>query len=89
VDQQALERIRAEYREMPGMRLTPEQVERLSGADRSVCSQVVDALVNAQFLCLGIDGSYTRAVDGRPSRLRNATAEGSDSVRRPTLRHAG
>ena len=42
--QQALERIRAEYLEMPGMRLAPAQVERLSGVDRSVCRQVLDAL---------------------------------------------
>ena len=87
--QQALERIRAEYLEMPGMRLTPEQVEKLSGVDRSICRQVLDALVNAQFLCLGIDGRYTRAVDGPHWRLRNAKAEVSDSVRRPTSRHAG
>jgi hypothetical protein len=59
--QQALQRIRAEYVEMPGMRLTPEQVERLSGLDRSVCRQVLDTLVNAQFLFVGRDGSYTRA----------------------------
>jgi hypothetical protein len=29
--EQAFNRIRAEFMEMPGMRLTPEQVERLSG----------------------------------------------------------
>jgi hypothetical protein len=64
--QQALERIRAEYQEMPGMKLTLEQVERLSGVDRSVCQQVLDALVNAKFLSLRNDGSYTRAQDGSP-----------------------
>jgi hypothetical protein len=35
--EQAFNRIRADFMEMPGMRLTPEQVERLSGVVKSVC----------------------------------------------------
>jgi hypothetical protein len=59
---QAFERIRAEFSEMPGMRLTPEQVERLSGVDRVVCKSVLDDLVRAKFLdCL--NGSYGRRSD--------------------------
>ncbi len=58
--EQAFNRIRAEYEEMPGMRLTPEQVERLSGVDRAVCRRVLDDLVRAQFLATRHDGLYCR-----------------------------
>ena len=81
--QQALERIRAEYQEMPGMKLTLEQVARLSGVDRSVCQQVLAALVNAKFLSLRNDGSYTRAQDGRPTRLPVAKADWNTRIRHP------
>jgi hypothetical protein len=87
--QQALERIRAEYQEMPGMKLTLEQVERLSGVDRSVCQQVLDALVNAKFLSLRRDGSYTRAQDGSPTRLPAAKPDWNTRMRPPASRRAG
>jgi DNA-binding response OmpR family regulator len=61
---QALQRIRAEYLEMPAMRLTPEQVQRLCGLNAGVCQQVLDALVRIQFLRTGADGLYTRATNG-------------------------
>jgi hypothetical protein len=57
---QAFERIRAEYLEMPGMRLTAAQVQRLSGVDISICALVLQELVRAQFLQMGPDGSYAR-----------------------------
>jgi hypothetical protein len=38
-------RVRAEYVEMPGMRLTLEQVQRLCGIERALCQTVLDALV--------------------------------------------
>jgi CspA family cold shock protein len=49
--QAVLERIRAEYLEMPGMTLKLEQVQRLCGVERSVCKIVLDALVETKFLC--------------------------------------
>jgi hypothetical protein len=58
--QQAFERIRAEFLEMPGMRLTPEQVERLSGVESAICKCVLDDLVSAGFLCTSANGSYGR-----------------------------
>ena len=57
---EAFERIHAEFSEMPGMRLTPEQVERLSGVDRAVCQCVLDDLVRARFLSRLPNGSYGR-----------------------------
>jgi hypothetical protein len=57
---QMLERIRAEFLEMPGMRLTTEQVQRLCGVDVSVCQLVMDSLVAGKFLCVHPDGTYAR-----------------------------
>ena len=59
-DQQVLERIRAEYLEMPGLNLKPDQVQRLCGVERELCKNVLDALVNAKFLRLKSDGAYGR-----------------------------
>jgi hypothetical protein len=58
--QQVLERIRAEYLEMPGMRLKLEQVQRLCGIEQSICQMALDSLVEANFLCAKSDGSYAR-----------------------------
>jgi hypothetical protein len=38
-------RIRAEYREMPGMRLTREQAARLFNLELAHCSRILDRLV--------------------------------------------
>jgi hypothetical protein len=38
-----LERIRAEYLEMPGLCLTSEQVQRLCGLERKLCQLVLDS----------------------------------------------
>jgi len=57
--EEILERLRAEYREMPGMRLKLEQVQRLCGIDQPRCKRALEALVEAKFLRLGADGTYT------------------------------
>jgi hypothetical protein len=38
-------RVCAEFREMPGLRLTIPQLQRLCGLEPTECSQVVDALI--------------------------------------------
>ena len=58
--EQALERIRADFLEMPDMRLTREQIQRLCGLNRSACEAALESLVQAQFLCVTSDGWYTR-----------------------------
>jgi len=45
LDQRVLERLRAEYPEMPGMKLRIKQVQRLCGIERTMCRLVLDALV--------------------------------------------
>jgi DNA-binding GntR family transcriptional regulator len=58
VPQQILERIRAEYLEMPGMTLKADQVARLCGLDRTLCLAALQALVDAKFLSIKADGAY-------------------------------
>jgi DNA-binding IclR family transcriptional regulator len=55
-----LTRIRGEYLEMPGLRLTPAQARRLWGLDVSECERLLDALVRARFLRRTPDGAYQR-----------------------------
>src|SRR6266487_789544 len=43
-------RVREEFREMPGLRLTPAQATRLWGLERDTCQEVIDRLVAAAFL---------------------------------------
>lgn len=54
-------RVRAEFNEMPGLRLTIEQAQRLWGVEAAVCESVVDALVRASFLRRGQGGTIVRA----------------------------
>ena len=76
--QEVLERLRAEYREMPGMRLRLEQVQRLCGIEQPLCKLALEALVEAKFLRLESDGAYVlfgsvRGISGargRSTRLK-------------------
>jgi hypothetical protein len=65
LDQRLLERIGAEYLEMPGMKLTTQQVQRLCGIEEPMCTVVLDSLVRAKFLCLNADGTYVRVTEGK------------------------
>jgi len=69
------ERIRAEYLEMPGMRLKLEQVQRLCGIERTMCQAVLDSLVEAKFLYASLDGHYARMTDGGTFRPQAAWAD--------------
>ena len=58
---QLLTRIRAEYREMPGLRLTLLQARRLWGVDIMTCSAALTTLEASGFLSSTRDGdSQTR-----------------------------
>lgn len=61
---QILTRIRAEYVEMPGLRLTLEQAARLFGVEWALCRLALDGLVEATFLCVTSNGSYARLTAG-------------------------
>ena len=74
-----LQRIRAEYLEMPGLRLTLDQAQRLCGVERALCQQVLASLIDAKCLCVTPKGVYARATDGAGSpRPRPAKASRLD-----------
>jgi len=70
-----VERLRAEFLEMPGLRLTAPQVHRLCGVDHDACRAVLDVLVNEKFLCAKPDGTYARLTEGVMRRPRQAKVE--------------
>jgi len=72
--QDVLNRLRAEYLEMPGLRLKPEQVQRLCGIERTVCQVALDSLLETNFLCVTSDGHYARLTDGAIHRPHPAKA---------------
>jgi len=53
-------RIREEFREMPGLRLTPAQATRLWGLEHETCRAVIDRLVASEFLRWTQAGAITR-----------------------------
>jgi len=63
-----LGRLRAEFLEMPGLRLTVPQAQYLCGVDRVQCQQMLDALVAARFLCVRPDGAYMRLMEEADNR---------------------
>src|SRR5437879_3646641 len=65
-------RLRAEFLEMPGLRLKADQVRRLCGVEQMVCQTVLDVLVHEQFLCVKPDGQYARLTDGHHSHPAKA-----------------
>lgn len=66
------QRVRAEFLEMPGLRLTCEQGQRLWGLDEHTCRRHLQSLVDAGFLAKTSQGLYTRRTDGRHSFPRRA-----------------
>ena len=56
-----LDRLRAEYREMPGLHLTKPQVQRLWNLDSRTCTAVIHALVAERFLRRTDGNAYVRA----------------------------
>jgi hypothetical protein len=56
-----LQRVRSEFDEMPGLRLTPAQAGRLLGLDAPSCQRVITALVQSAFLRWTHDGTVVRA----------------------------
>jgi hypothetical protein len=56
-----VQRLRAEFTAMPGLRLTETQAQRLCGTDGWTSLRALRALVSAGFLHALPDGSYGRA----------------------------
>ncbi len=58
--EEIVSRIREEFREMPGLRLTPAQATRLWGLEHETCRQVIESLVAAAYLRWTATGAVTR-----------------------------
>jgi hypothetical protein len=68
------ERVRGEFREMPGLTLTLAQAGKLWSLDAETCTDVLSQLVATGYLCRRADGAFCRASDlnGRNVRLAHA-----------------
>lgn len=80
---QTLERIRAEFLEMPGLRLSVVQMQRLCGVEGVMCQAVLDALVDLKFLRVNADGTYSRLTDLDASQPQPRRAESSPPSSKP------
>jgi len=61
---QLLQMIRGEFLEIPGLRLTRNQVQDLWGLDAEARDTILDTLTAAGFLKETGDGAFIRAQDG-------------------------
>jgi DNA-binding IclR family transcriptional regulator len=55
-----VEMVRAEYRDMPGLRLTLTQAARLFGLSLETSAHVLDQLAEAGFVVRDSNGAYRR-----------------------------
>lgn len=60
-DRLLVQRIKAEFLEMPGLKLTPAQAGRLWNLNRAACEGVLGQLVASHFLARTTDGSFVRS----------------------------
>jgi hypothetical protein len=58
-------RVRGEYVEMPGLRVTLAQACRLWQVDTTTCEKLLDHLVREDFLCRTESGFYNASHDTR------------------------
>ena len=63
-----LQRIRGEYLEMPGLRLTAAQAQRLWTLDAWECERLFHQLVEERFLWQTAGGEFVRADRNSPSQ---------------------
>ena len=77
-----LQRVYSEFLEMPGLRLTCKQAQRLWGLDEQSCVELLEFLVDARFLCRPGHGAYSRLSEGHtdPPRPQMAKADVVESM---------
>jgi hypothetical protein len=61
---EAVRRAKAEFLEMPGLKLTAAQAARLWSVDSALCHQVLAVLVESRFLAETSNASYVRTGHG-------------------------
>jgi hypothetical protein len=60
LDDELIARVRGEFLEMPGLKLTTAQAQRLWSLDLRVCERLINGLLETQFLERTSDGSFVR-----------------------------
>lgn len=70
-----LHRVYSEFIEMPGLRLTCKQAQRLWGLDEPTCLWLLESLVEARFLYQPDRAAYARLTDGHAEFPRPRTAK--------------
>jgi hypothetical protein len=85
IDDRVLQRVCGEFLEMPGLRLTCKQAQRLWGLDERTCRELLEYLVDAKFLRPSSQGIYARTSDGVADcpRLRMARTDIHDRTLEP------
>lgn len=83
IDDRLARLVHAEFREMPGLRLTREQARRLWGLEHATCDELLAALVASGFLTLMPDGRYARVGDGEAATRRPHAKASTPSRRMP------
>ncbi len=59
--EEALQLLRREYAELPGLKLTVRKLARILTLDDPTCEAILEALVHTGFLSRTPDGCYVRA----------------------------
>jgi hypothetical protein len=73
-------RVKAEFMEMPGLKLTEAQARRLWALDATTCAGLLKALVSTSFLFRTRDGSFMRIERTVPAKATLATPQARASV---------
>lgn len=82
------ERIVAEYREMPGLKLTRAQAARLWCLDALECEALLEGLVTAGFLRITPTGAFVWTGVSMPARHAVVVPPTAVAARGATERHA-
>lgn len=83
---QLLDQIRGEYLDMPGLKLTLPQAQRLWHLRERECEALLRVLIDAKFLCRNSDGRFVRVSElgGIDRHRRMAKAQLERRVYRTT-----
>ncbi len=71
-----LRRVRGEFLEMPGLRLTEPQARRLWALEPSLCTAVLTELVDNGFLLRTRDGAFVRVEGATPLKVQRVPSTG-------------
>ena len=75
-----LRRVKGEFLEMPGLRLTEPQARRLWGLDADSCGALLGRLVDSKFLFQTRNGAFMRIEHAGPLKASLRTRAGDKAV---------